>query len=215
MTEDEWLGCDYPSPMLEVLGHHPDRRKFRVLACLWCLSPGVKRLVESQGATEFVAVAEQYAAGRAKWDELALRVRAAPQARVSGGPWRSPNPVRLPPAAQALRAVAALAADDPWEAAWGVAREGVNLLGPEACDLIRELFRNPFCQGGFNPCWRTTDAVSVARGISDDEAFDRLPLLADALLDAGCDDEAMLAHCQADGLHVRGCWALDAVLATE
>jgi hypothetical protein len=215
MTEAEWLACDYPSPMLEALSDHSDRPRLRLLACYWCLSPEVRRLVESQGAREFVAVAERYAAGRASWDELAVAVRAAPQARVSGGPWRSPNPVRLAPAAQALRAVAALLADDPWEAAWGVAREGVNLLGSDACDLIPELFGNPFRPGGFDPRWRTADAVGLAGGIFDDGAFDRLPLLADALLDAGCDDQAVLAHCRAERPHVPGCWVVDLVLARQ
>ncbi len=157
----------------------------------------------------------RYATGRACWDDLALVVWAAPQARVSGGPWRSPNPVRLAPAAQALRAIAALAADDPWEAAWRVAREGVNLLGPDASDLIRELFGNPFRPCVFDPWWRTADAVGLARGIFDDGAFDRLPLLADALLDAGCDDEALLVHCRVEGPHVPGCWVVDLVLAEE
>src|SRR5262245_12935079 len=201
--------------MLEALSDHPGRPKLRLLACHWCLSPGVRRLLESQGAREFVAAAERYAACRAGWDELVAAARAAPRARVSGGPWRSPNPVRLAPAAQALRAVAALPADDPWEAAWEVAREGVNLLGSDACNLIRELFANPFRPGGFDPRWRAADAVGLARGICDDGAFDRLPLLADALLDAGCDDEAMLSHCRTEGPHVPGCWVVDLLIAHE
>jgi hypothetical protein len=215
MTEREWLACDYPSPMLEVLSGHPARQKFRLLACHWCLSPGVRRLVESQGATGFVAVAERYAAGRASWDELVRAARAAPRARVSGGPWRSPNPVRLAPAAQSLRAVAALVADDAWEAAWGVAREGVNLLGPDACDPIRELFRYPFHPGGLAPQWRTTDAMAVAAGIDEDRAFDRLPILADALEEAGCTAFDLLGHMRSRGPHVRGCWALALVLGKE
>jgi hypothetical protein len=46
-------------------------------------------------------------------------------------------------------------------------------------------------------------------------AFDRLPILADALLDAGGDDEALLAHLRAPGPHVRGCWALDVILGKQ
>jgi hypothetical protein len=48
--------------------------------------------------------------------------------------------------------------------------------------------------------------------IAEDRAFDRLPILADALEDAGCDDGDLLAHLRGDGPHVRGCWALDLVL---
>jgi ATP-dependent Clp protease protease subunit len=58
---------------------------------------------------------------------------------------------------------------------------------------------------GFDPRWRTADALGLARGIYDDRAFDRLPILADALTDAGCDDEQMLAHC----------WVVDLVLGKE
>ena len=62
---------------------------------------------------------------------------------------------------------------------------------------------------------RSTDAVGVARAIYDDRAFDRLPILADALMDAGCDDEQILAHCRGPGPHVRGCWVVDLVLGKE
>ena len=47
-----------------------------------------------------------------------------------------------------------------------------------------------------DPSWFTTDVVALARGIAAEQAFDRLPILADALQDAGCADEAVLAHCR-------------------
>jgi hypothetical protein len=43
----------------------------------------------------------------------------------------------------------------------------------------------------------------------------RLAVLADALLDAGCDEEELMRHCRSEGPHVRGCWALDLVLGKE
>jgi hypothetical protein len=46
-------------------------------------------------------------------------------------------------------------------------------------------------------------------------AFDRLPLLADALEDAGCSDAEILSHLHSPGPHVCGCWALDLVLGKE
>jgi hypothetical protein len=61
----------------------------------------------------------------------------------------------------------------------------------------------------FDPRWRTVDVLGLARAAWEDEAFDRLPLLADALMDAGCDEPAVLAHCRSAGPHVRGCWVLD------
>src|SRR5438067_305851 len=55
----------------------------------------------------------------------------------------------------------------------------------------------------------------IAEGIYAERAFDRLPILADALLDAGCDDEAILSHCRTDGPHVRGCWVIDLILGKQ
>jgi hypothetical protein len=81
--------------------------------------------------------------------------------------------------------------------------------------LFRDIFKNPFRHIAFDPKWRTADRLGVARAIYDDPAFDRLPILADALLDAGCDDEPILEHCRGPGPHVRGCWVVDLVLGKE
>ena len=83
-------------------------------------------------------------------------------------------------------------------------------------ELLREIFGNPFENPFFKPTWRTTDVMLLAQGIYDAKAFDRMPILADALQDAGCDNEDILAHCRDTSLtHVRGCWALDLVLGKE
>jgi hypothetical protein len=79
-------------------------------------------------------------------------------------------------------------------------------------DLVRCLFGNPFRPATFDPHWRTTTAVGLARAIYDEIAFDRLPILADALEEAGCDDEQVLRHCREDAVHARGCWVVDWVL---
>ncbi|HEX3148247.1 MAG TPA: hypothetical protein VHR66_09185 [Gemmataceae bacterium] len=81
--------------------------------------------------------------------------------------------------------------------------------------LVRDLFANPFRPVAFDPRWRTSDSVGVARGIYQHRAFDRMPILADALMDAGCDDTAILDHCRGLGPHVRGCWVVDLVLGKE
>jgi hypothetical protein len=52
----------------------------------------------------------------------------------------------------------------------------------------------------------------LAQPIYDERAFDRLPLLADALVAAGCTNEEILAHCRSGGEHVRGCWVVDLIL---
>ena len=59
------------------------------------------------------------------------------------------------------------------------------------------------------PQWRTSDVRALARGIYRDQAFDLLPILADALQDAGCDDDMVLSHCREGKNHVRGCWVVD------
>jgi hypothetical protein len=80
------------------------------------------------------------------------------------------------------------------------------------CDLLRDVFGNPFRPVAADPAWlRWNDrtVVKVARAIYEERAFERLPVLADALEDAGCTEEAILAHLRGPGPHVRGCWALD------
>jgi hypothetical protein len=78
--------------------------------------------------------------------------------------------------------------------------------------LLRDIFGNPFRPATLNPSWRTSDVLLLAGGIYDDRAFDRMPILADALQDAGCDNEE-LNHCRdTKQSHVRGCWAVDLVL---
>jgi len=63
-----------------------------------------------------------------------------------------------------------------------------------------------------NPTWLTSIVQSLATAIYDDKAFDHLPILADALQEAGCDNDDILNHLRGPGPHVRGCWALDLVL---
>jgi hypothetical protein len=79
-------------------------------------------------------------------------------------------------------------------------------------DLLRCIFGNPFRPVAADPKWLTLDAVALARTIYDDKTFDRLLALADALRDAGCDDESIFAHCRIEGVHARGCWVVDLVL---
>lgn len=79
--------------------------------------------------------------------------------------------------------------------------------------LVRDIFGNPFRPVKFNKKWRTTDVLLLAQGIYDERAFDRMPILADALQDAGCDNEDVLSHCRdPKQVHVRGCWVVDLVL---
>jgi hypothetical protein len=65
----------------------------------------------------------------------------------------------------------------------------------------------------FSAEWRTDTAVALARTMSDAREFSAMPILADALQDAGCENEVVLAHCRdTNQVHVRGCWVVDLVL---
>jgi hypothetical protein len=78
--------------------------------------------------------------------------------------------------------------------------------------LALDVFGNPFRPVALDPSWLTSTVVQLAQGIYADRAFDRLPILADALQDAGCEHPDVLAHCRSDGPHVRGCWVADLLL---
>jgi hypothetical protein len=84
---------------------------------------------------------------------------------------------------------------------------------------LKEVVGNPFKPPRFDPAWRTEAVVGLARGIFADRAWDRLPVLADALLDTDCDEEQLLRHLRGTekGVkeppqHTRGCWAIELVL---
>jgi hypothetical protein len=81
-------------------------------------------------------------------------------------------------------------------------------------DLLRDAIGNPFVPSRVEPEWLHPElgVVAIAREIYDERAFDRLPILGDALEDAGCADAAMLDHCRKPGPHARGCWLVDQIL---
>jgi hypothetical protein len=66
-----------------------------------------------------------------------------------------------------------------------------------------------------NPAWLTSNVSGLAQAIYDDRAFERMPILGDALEDAGCDNADILNHCRGPGPHVRGCWVVDMLLEKE
>ena len=82
-----------------------------------------------------------------------------------------------------------------------------------AKSLINDIFGNPFRPVVFDPRWRSEAAVGLARTAYDTRNFSLLPILADALEEAGCDHADVLNHCRdPKGMHVRGCWVVDGVL---
>jgi hypothetical protein len=72
---------------------------------------------------------------------------------------------------------------------------------------------NPFRPVAFDPSWRTSTTVGLARTMYESRDFGAMPVLADALEEAGCDSPDVLGHCRdPNGGHVRGCWVVDLVL---
>jgi hypothetical protein len=81
--------------------------------------------------------------------------------------------------------------------------------------LLRGIF-NPFHPVTFNPTWLTPTVEALAEQIYNDGAFDRMPILADALEEAGCTvKEKVLEHCRSAQEHVRGCWCVDKIIGKE
>jgi hypothetical protein len=81
--------------------------------------------------------------------------------------------------------------------------------------VSRCIFGNPFRPISADPNWFTSTVATLASGIYADRAFDRMPILADALEEAGCDSREVLDHCRGVGPHVRGCWVVDLVLGKK
>jgi hypothetical protein len=89
--------------------------------------------------------------------------------------------------------------------------------------FVRDIFGNPFRRSPPPPpavlAWNDRTVSRLAQAAYDERHLPagtldpgRLGILADALLDAGCEDEALIQHCRAPGPHVRGCWAIDLIL---
>lgn len=84
------------------------------------------------------------------------------------------------------------------------------------CSIIRDIFYNPFRPlPTITPSlltWNDATIPKLAQQIYDERRFEDMPILADALIDAGCRDEEILSHCRSEGPHVKGCWVLDLLL---
>jgi hypothetical protein len=81
--------------------------------------------------------------------------------------------------------------------------------------LAQDVFGAPFLPAQPEAFWlRWNDGCvgKIAQSIYDERRFQEIPILADALEDAGCDDEDILTHCRRPGRHVRGCWVIDLLL---
>jgi hypothetical protein len=214
MTEAEWLGCTDPEPMLEYLRNKTSDRKLRLFAVACC------RRASEMASFGVVSLAERAADGLATDDELAnARSEAERGFELALGQFSYvPPPQHL----HADGAAVAVTSSSAWEAAEASAAELAALVGggePAAqAILLRDLFGNPFRPASIDPTWLAWNAgtvVKLAQAIYDERRFGDLPILADAMEEAGCSDQDILAHCRSEEPHVRGCWVVDLLLGKE
>jgi hypothetical protein len=242
MTEQEWLQTTDPQPMLELLRGKANDRKLRLFAVACWRRAGnwfVPR--EDREVFRKVAeTAERFADDKATakglraaakvadavldldyYEDYAAVMTALPDA------WKAADQTAL----ISRDFFGKLASDEAWtkgasdETQWAERlRAGVAEGREQAC-LLLEIFGNPFqplppkrgkqqWKDRFDAwlSWSDGMVVKMAQAIYDDRAFDRMPILADALEEAGCSDQDILRHCREPGEHVRGCWAVDLLL---
>jgi hypothetical protein len=186
MTEEAWLACDVPQTMLKFLHKRTSERKLRLFAAA-CWNCRCRDMTSFDQVRRVIRQAEQMADGEY-------------QVEKGYNGWIL------------LRA-------DIYDMALSTVHTVGNIRGKgkvppaEQIALLRDVFGNPFRAVALNPAWLTSDVLALARGIYGEKAFDRMPILADALQDAGCDNDDVLTHCRDAALvHVRGCWVVDLVL---
>jgi len=210
VDEATWLGSDVDL-LLKWLQkskrHRPTRRKLGLFACA-CAS----RLGDAIDAftAHGLTLAERMAEGLATREEWRAFLRA------SLAPNRGSQHGHI-----AVWAVRVLE-EETWCAPETAARSVAGYLRgpltneePEQCRLLREVLGNPYRPVRIAPAWLAlADGLvpALARSIYDGRAFDRMPILGDALEDAGCADATVLGHCRQSETHVRGCWLLDLLL---
>lgn len=188
MTEAEWLVCDDPRRMIEFLGSHAGDRKLQ----LFSLAVLTLEEMASDTNQEYrirIEIAGQFADSCVSVDIL----------REHWGENAWPERAR------------------EWavEVALGEINEEPRRVNA-IVQLFHDIFGNPFRPVTFSRSWRTDTAVTLARQMYESRDFSAMPILADALQDAGCNNEDILDHCRdAKQVHVRGCWVVDWVLKKE
>jgi hypothetical protein len=234
MTEKEWQTCREWSWLLGHVGKYGGvtrskggRRQLRLFGCA-CVRR-IWRLLRDPRSRRAVEIAELYADGLASSAELRDAEREAKAANVEAH--RKAKDARTTQDPAAARSSAAFAA---WcvalPLAWSAGRSApcgaeiaVWFTKPGErkayCALLRDIFGNPFRPApAIDPrwlAWNDGAVLRLARSLYDGKKFTRLGELADLLKKAGCKDAQLLRHLRSSGPHVRGCWALDALLGKE
>jgi hypothetical protein len=241
VTEAEWLACADLIPLLEALPDPSQERKLRLFACACARS--VWHHLDDERSRKAVEVAERFADGQAATAQAVAAGRAALEASRSSA-FDTPQALAAGAAAATLRAFVTgeevasghLAARVGARRAAHAANTGRGVFtrsgewGPDEWDpaeremvpLLRDIIGNPFRPATITPAWRTPQVVALARAAYDQRELPwgqldptRLAVLADALEEVGCTDQAILDHLRGPDPHVRGCWAVDLLLGKE
>jgi hypothetical protein len=216
VTEAELLACSDPEAMLKFLrtSGRASKRKLRLFACACCRS--FWPLLRHKRSRKAIEIAEQYADGEATWDKLMAAYSAAKVSFTEIAKKLEPDGASRD---AALRVVIFLRPGDgpSWITA---ARPFCGIPEPQAyAPLLRDIFTNPGrSRSRLNPsilAWNDGTVRKLAQAIYNERRFGDLPILADALEEAGCTNADILAHCRQPGEHVRGCWVVDLLLAKE
>jgi hypothetical protein len=211
MTEADWLTCTRPGLMLRGVPGALSDRKLRLLACGCCRRiPG---FVNSEPDMQGLELTERDVDGQASEEEFAELGEDGWDIR-----WYRRDGV------DALNR----ALESYWGSIWDSRQrfyssqeEQFRASGEvdvDLANLVREIIGNPFRDVTVDPTWLTWNdrtVLRLAQTIYDQRAYDRMPILADALEDAGCDNADILNHCREPGEHVRGCWVLDLLLGKK
>jgi hypothetical protein len=206
MTEDDWLNHNDFATVSKPLRKIRSGRKWRLfaIACVrrfWLLVPQ-----EFQRAVE---VAERFVERQASDSERAaarpFRLRFT---QIQLAAWYAAGPTR-----EIMRTALSTV---PFSVAAAAFKQGLTPSVESGLDsfsdLLREIFGNPFRECSVEAdwlAWNHGTVMKLSQGIQAEQAFDRLPILGDALEEAGCTDESVLAHCRQPAGHVRGCWLVD------
>jgi hypothetical protein len=242
MSEEEWLECADLELMLNFLrdGDRTSERKLRLFACGCCrriwdllVHPNSRRALEvtEQFVDGLVSESVRAAAeGNAAVLLRSLGENVPAPYRIAGAAARAVPAViaavdyslstqvhrrSREPITLGLMAARGAAAEARAALAFGANPEPLRVskaAAREQCQLLRCIVGNPFRPGSFDPAWQTPPALALARTAYEERHFEDLPLLADALEEAGCTDADLLAHLRSGGPHARGCWPLDLVL---
>jgi len=200
--------------MLDFLRDQMNSRKMRLFACSCCRHIW-HRLIDERSRNA-VEAAERYAEGLITHADLKrawVEASEALQGSLVTHSGQSRAAIVAKHAADPARSSLAEAVSDA--ARVGYSQKELDTEKATQATLLHDLVGNPFRPVSVTSSWLAWNdgtVVKLAEAIYEDRAFDRLPILADALEEAGCDDADILGHCRQPGEHVRGCWVIDLLL---